>query len=182
VFVQLWDVAAVADGSGMRFGSASGVKSVDRLLGEFHGELLMFRHGWVLGDRLPDETLGSITHSPDWTGAHRRSSTLPEGAPQHQDVAITNAGILHLPPRFRVLNGKTCGEKLLTNNFPTRAFKSQPEVLDSRVCKINRVNNVPDLTESRGLLARPCESRLRAPICPSPCTVVAAWWAFVCRA
>jgi hypothetical protein len=117
VLVQLGDVAAVADGSWVRFGLASWVHGVDRLLGELVGELLMFRHHWVLGDWLPDGTLGSIACSPDRTGAYGRSSTLPEGTPQHQDVAIADTGILDFPPWLWVLNGKTCGKEFLTNDF-----------------------------------------------------------------
>ena len=117
VLVQLGDVAAVADGSWVRFGLAGRVHGVDRLLGELVGELLMFRHRWVLGDRLPDGTLRTIACGPDRTGACRRSSTLPECAPQHQDVAIADAGILDFPPWFRVLDCKTCGKKFLTNDF-----------------------------------------------------------------
>jgi hypothetical protein len=49
VLVQLWDVAAVADGARSRFGLASRVECVNWLLWELHRELLVLGHGRILG-------------------------------------------------------------------------------------------------------------------------------------
>lgn len=67
VLVQLWDVAAVADGPRVRLGLASWVECVDWLLGELHSELLVLRHGRILGHGLPDEPLSPIAKSPNRT-------------------------------------------------------------------------------------------------------------------
>ena len=67
VLVQLRDVATVADRSRVRFGLASWVECVDWLLGELHSELLVLRHGRILGHGLPDEPLSSIANSPNRT-------------------------------------------------------------------------------------------------------------------
>ena len=67
VLVQLWDVAAVADRSRVRFRLAGWVECVDWLLRELHSKLLVLRHSRILGQGLPDRSLSSIASSPDRT-------------------------------------------------------------------------------------------------------------------
>lgn len=181
VLVKLGNVAAVADGSWVRFGLTCWVEGVDRLFWELCSELLVLGHGWVFRDWLPDRTLGSVANGPNWTCAHRRGSTLPESTAQNQDVTITDASVLHCSAGLRVLDGKTCGKEFVANDILTGSFQGQPEVLDSGVCEVDCMNNVPNLTKSRNFLARPFKSRLWASICSCPSPVVVAGRAFLNR-
>lgn len=177
VLVELRDVAAVADGTRVRFGLPRRVHGVDRLLGEFHRELLVLGHRWILGDGLPGEPLGAVAYSPDRPRACWRSGSLPECASQDQQVAVGDTVILHRPPWSRVLDCKSGGKQFLTDHVLPRSLQSQSEVLDRRMCEVNSMNDVPDLCQRWSFQARPFKSRLWASVCSGPSAVVIVGWA-----
>jgi hypothetical protein len=67
VLVYFGDVAGVADALGSGFGATDGVAGVDALGREFHGEVVVLGHDWVVGEWCAEGCVNAVAEDPDGT-------------------------------------------------------------------------------------------------------------------
>ena len=84
VLIEVWNISAVDDGAAFWLLLPSRMESVYSLLWEFAGRREVYGMHRVVGKRFAGDCIGG--GRPDRTRAKRRSSALPEGAPQQDQL------------------------------------------------------------------------------------------------
>lgn len=65
MLVHFGDVARVADTLGSGLGATDGVAGVDALRRELHGEVVVLRHDWVVGEGCAEVCINAVAEDPD---------------------------------------------------------------------------------------------------------------------